>query len=75
MPKPARARRAFDQERLAAALSKAAGGTVYKPDRLPFDAIEFDADAKSIRFQVEKDYWTCRLDSYECYKIEGHCAD
>jgi uncharacterized protein (DUF885 family)/dienelactone hydrolase len=59
---------AFDHERLAAALSKVAGGTVYKADRLPFDAIEFDADAKSIRFQVDKVYWTCRLDSYECFK-------
>ena len=59
---------AFDQEKLAAALSKSAGSTVYKADRLPFDAIEFDADAKSIRFQVDKDYWTCRLDSYECAK-------
>ena len=60
--------RAFDQEKLATSLSKAVGGTVYTADKLPFDAIEFDAEAKSIRFQVDKDYWTCTLDTYECTK-------
>ena len=66
--------RAFDQEKLASALSKAVGGTVYTADKLPFDAIEFDAEAKSIRFQVEKDYWTCTLDSYECTKSRNTAA-
>ncbi len=60
--------RAFDHEKLATALSKAGGGTAHKADRLPFDAIEFAADAKSIRFQVDKDYWTCAFASYECTK-------
>ena len=32
---------AFDHQKLAAALSKAAGGQVYKADHLPFDEIEF----------------------------------
>jgi len=59
---------AFDHEKLAAALSKAAGGEVYKPDRLPFDSIEFDSDLTSIRFEAGTNSWTCRLDSYEVSK-------
>ena len=34
---------AFDHQKLAAALSKAAGTAGYKADRLPFETIEFDA--------------------------------
>ncbi len=43
---------AFDHEKLAAALSKAVGGEVYKADQLPFDTIEFVDDSKAILFQV-----------------------
>ena len=40
---------AFDHQKLAAALSKVAGGAVYKPEKLPFENIEFDPDGQSIR--------------------------
>src|SRR6516225_4253264 len=47
---------AFDHAKLAAALSKAAD-KMYKADRLPFDNIEFAADGKVVRFQVDKTNW------------------
>src|SRR5436190_11263684 len=40
---------AFDHDKLAAALSKAAN-TEYKADRLPFDDIEFVDDSKTVRY-------------------------
>src|ERR1700756_4090380 len=42
---------AFDHQKLAAALSKAAAAH-YQSDRLPFDSIEFVDRARSIRFRV-----------------------
>jgi dipeptidyl aminopeptidase/acylaminoacyl peptidase len=56
---------AFDHEKLAAALSKAAAGR-YQADRLPFDFIEFVEDGKAIRFGVENAGWQCDLSTYEC---------
>src|SRR5262245_31256854 len=46
---------AFDHPKLAAALSKAAGKE-YRPDRLPFDSIEF-VDDKAVRFKVGDTTW------------------
>src|SRR5437899_3173850 len=43
---------AFDQQRLALALAKAADSPV-EADHLPFDAIEFVDGGKSIRFTVK----------------------
>jgi dipeptidyl aminopeptidase/acylaminoacyl peptidase len=43
---------AFDHAKLAAALSKAAG-TEFKPDRLPFDTVEFADGLKALRFEPE----------------------
>ncbi len=61
---------AFDHQRLAAALSKAAGGQVYKADHLPFDEVEFVDDSKAIRFRAGDATWRCPLDSYECSKAK-----
>ena len=58
-------RPAFDHERLAAALSKAAGQE-FKASHLPFSRIEFTADGQGIRFEAADQTWECRLDSYEC---------
>jgi len=58
-------RPAFDHERLAAALSKAAGQQ-YKADRLPFSEIEFSEDGQSVRFEAADKTWQCKLGSYEC---------
>jgi dipeptidyl aminopeptidase/acylaminoacyl peptidase len=60
--------RAFDHDRLAAALSKAAGKE-YHGDRLPFDHIEFSPDAESVRFQVDATTWQVVLASYTCTKV------
>jgi hypothetical protein len=56
---------AFDQEKLAAALSKAAGKD-FKGDHLPFTNIEFGDDGKTIKFDAADKSWSCNLDSYEC---------
>ncbi len=61
--------RAFDHEKLAAALSKAAGKE-YPAHQLPFDAIEFTPDAKSIQFKIADTTWRCDLGSYSCVKVE-----
>jgi dipeptidyl aminopeptidase/acylaminoacyl peptidase len=62
---------AFDHEKLALVLSKAAGNPRYKADRLPFDAIEFTEDAGTILFKIEDSTWKCDLSSYECSKTEA----
>jgi dipeptidyl aminopeptidase/acylaminoacyl peptidase len=61
---------AFDHQKLAAALSKAAG-VECQGERLPFDNIEFLNDAKTIRFAVEQTTWTCDLASYTCTKMDA----
>ncbi|OHB65601.1 MAG: hypothetical protein A2Y77_10950 [Planctomycetes bacterium RBG_13_62_9] len=60
---------AFDHQKLAAALSQAAG-VEYKADQLPFDAIEFADGVKTVRFTVEQTTWACDLDSYACTKTD-----
>ena len=61
---------AFDHQKLAAALSKAIGGTVYKADRLPFDEIDFVDGSKAVRFVFDKATWKCSLDDYTCSRTE-----
>jgi dipeptidyl-peptidase 4 len=56
---------AFDQARLARALSHASQ-RVYTGDNLPFWEFDLSADEKTIRFEVGKEKWNCDLDSYEC---------
>ena len=56
---------AFDQAKIAAALSAAAGAT-YNAAQLPFMTFEFSADGKSISFQVKGRHWTCDLQASEC---------
>src|SRR5438477_3702883 len=60
---------AFDASKLAAALSKAAAAD-YRPDKLPFDSIEFLDDAKAIRFSVGDTTWKCDLTSYDCARSD-----
>src|SRR5258708_6487621 len=56
---------AFDHERLAAALSKAAGQE-FKADLLPFQEIEFSEDGKFVKFDAADKSWQCNLATYEC---------
>ncbi len=62
---------AFDHQKLADALAKAAGGAVSKADRLPFDDIEFVDGGKAVRFRVGDVTWTCDLSSYACSKTSA----
>jgi hypothetical protein len=61
-------RPAFDHRKLADALSKAAG-KAFAPDRLPFDALEFVAEGKAVRFRIEDVTWECDLATYACTRV------
>jgi hypothetical protein len=65
--------KAFDHEKLAAALAAASEST-QKPDALPFDRIEFVDDGKAVRFIAEKSQWEWQLDAGESKKL-GEAAD
>src|SRR5262245_51473251 len=56
---------AFDQSRLAAALSGAARHE-YRAVELPFVFFDFIEGGKAIRFQVQNVSWTCNLTEYQC---------
>src|SRR2546425_1860427 len=57
--------RAFDQGKLAAALSRAAD-TTYDALHLPFTQFEFSADGRAITFDVGPRHWACELLATEC---------
>lgn len=57
--------RAFDQAKLAAALS-AASGTTYDSLRLPITQFEFSADQRSITFETNGRRWTCGVVGDRC---------
>lgn len=56
---------AFDQARLAAALSKSTGKP-YEASNLPFFRFEYTEDGTAIRFAIEQEQWTCTLAEYNC---------
>lgn len=57
--------RAFDHDKLAAALAKAAGEEV-KADQLPFSEIQFVENGSAITFDAFSKSWRCDLDNYQC---------
>src|SRR5581483_4465265 len=59
---------AFDHDKLATALSKAADKE-YKSDRLPFESIEFMDDGKAIVFKAGDVTWKGDLAGYECSRV------
>ena len=61
---------AFDQEKLAAALSKATGEK-FAANRLPFSDIQFVEGDKAIRFETADKVWQCDLKSYTCAPASG----
>src|SRR5215469_6935934 len=64
-------RAAFDQERLAAALTKSSGAQ-YTALRLPFAEVDFSADETMLSFGgAETGRWRCRLADYTCNAIAG----
>ena len=66
-------RPAFDHERLAAALSKAAGKE-FKAAHLPFTEIEFSEHGSSVRFKADEKAWVCDLTAYTCSEDEAGTA-
>ncbi len=61
---------AFDHSKLAAALSKAAGG-IFKADRIPLEEITFGDGQKSVTFVINNTPWKCDLVRYECVKMQS----
>jgi dipeptidyl aminopeptidase/acylaminoacyl peptidase/uncharacterized protein (DUF885 family) len=61
---------AFDHQKLATAFAKASGITSVSADKLPFDAIEFSDDLKSVRFRVGETTWRADLGAYACVRTE-----
>jgi dipeptidyl aminopeptidase/acylaminoacyl peptidase len=61
---------AFDHQKLAAALSKAAGEE-FKAAKLPFSEIEFFENGKAVRFEAADKTWRCDLSSYECTTVKA----
>jgi len=61
---------AFDQARVAEALSKAVG-TDYKPNKLPFTQFNFADKKTAIEFELDEARWRCDLKSYECKENSG----
>ena len=64
---------AFDHAKLAAALSTASGKTV-DAAQLPFQAISFSPDGKSIGFQSGGKSWKYDLQSNTCIEDTSHMA-
>src|SRR5207302_6655085 len=64
---PPRATRAgaFDQIRLAGALSTASG-TTYEPFRLPFTQFTFEDGNRAIAFNIGNRRWTCDVQGSKC---------
>ena len=56
---------AFDQVKLAAALSTAAGAT-FDAHRLPFTDFEMSSDRQTITVAVQRRRWKCDLTTYQC---------
>jgi Tol biopolymer transport system component/dienelactone hydrolase len=56
---------AFDQQKLAAAISTATGKT-YEANKLPFRTLSFSDDLKSISFAADGKSWKCDLQTYQC---------
>ncbi|MHB8095026.1 MAG: DPP IV N-terminal domain-containing protein [Candidatus Aminicenantales bacterium] len=59
---------AFDQEKMATALAALLGEKV-ESKNLPFDAIRFTNDEKSIEFDIRDSKYACDLTSYACTKV------
>jgi dipeptidyl aminopeptidase/acylaminoacyl peptidase len=56
---------AFNHEKLAGALSKAAGEE-FAADHLPFSDIQFVEDVRAVKFEAVGKTWQCDLNSYAC---------
>jgi len=64
--------RAFDHEKVAAALARVLG-TPVKPFELPFTSIEFSEDGKSFSFNVDRRRFSCDVQGESC--VEKRVAE
>ena len=62
--------RAFDHERMAAALSESAG-TTYAPFDLPVGQSSWSTDGSAIRFVVDAIQYRCVIESYDCSPVDA----
>lgn len=60
--------RAFDHDKLAAALAKAAGEAL-KTDKLPFSEIEVIENGNAVKFEAFAKSWRCDLDTFHCVVV------
>ena len=65
---------AFDHDRLAKGLSDQLGKTV-EPHKLPFEAIRFADDGKSVRLISSNAAWQCDLDTYKVTESSLEAGD
>ncbi|TWJ02470.1 dipeptidyl aminopeptidase/acylaminoacyl peptidase [Mucilaginibacter frigoritolerans] len=61
---------AFDQQKLASALSTATGNK-YEADKLPFETFSFSVDDKSITFHAADKHWKYDLSTNQCNEYTG----
>jgi dipeptidyl aminopeptidase/acylaminoacyl peptidase len=61
---------AFDQVKLALALS-AASGKNFDGEHLPFMSFSFSEDGKTIKFQLGGKQWVCDLQTYTCTQTDS----
>lgn len=66
--------KAFDHERLAAALEKASGEP-QEATSLHITDMQFGSNAKSVHIQLGNQWWQCDLNQYQCQKSEAPEAD
>ncbi|MCA1667030.1 MAG: DPP IV N-terminal domain-containing protein, partial [Thermomicrobia bacterium] len=71
-PATGRSAPAFDHQRLAAALTEAAGTPVVHT-ALPFETFTFVNDERAIQFDAAGKQWTCDLTTYDC--VPGERAE
>lgn len=64
-PQKGKKRPAFDQKKLADALSKVTGVS-YSADRLPFQFFKFTDHGTAILFRANDKEWKCSLKKYQC---------
>jgi dipeptidyl aminopeptidase/acylaminoacyl peptidase len=61
---------AFDQKKLAAAISSTVG-IWYNADKLPFESFNFSPDEKSIFFRVKGELMKCDLRNFKCNEVSS----
>jgi dipeptidyl aminopeptidase/acylaminoacyl peptidase len=65
---------AFDQQKLASALSTVSGKN-YEASHLPFQAFRFSPDDRSISFLADGKQWKCDLQNYLCTMDTARAGD